>query len=113
MEHGGGRQLGGPRRQSSEDLGIGQGGDDQRTVAKELGETFSDTAKVCITFEMLPKQAHGFAFQTLGSDLKYDETVEHMNTFVANTLAMMCGSGPAPMDVGGCIRGVEPGGGMR
>lgn len=40
--------------------------DHHRTLTKAFRETFSDTVKVGILLQMLPKQAHDLVLQTLG-----------------------------------------------
>lgn len=43
--------------------------DRQRTLMKEIRNSFSDKFKVGILLHMLPKQAHDFVFQALGSEV--------------------------------------------
>lgn len=49
---------------------------------------------------MLPKQAHDVVLQNVGNEVKYEETMERVRTFVAHMVVMTSGSGPISMDVG-------------
>lgn len=47
--------------------------DHQRTLAKDIRELFSETVKMGILLQMLPKHAHSFVFQTLGNEVKCEQ----------------------------------------
>lgn len=71
----------------------------QRTLANNLREASSDTVKLGILVQKLPKQAHDFVLRTFAKELN---SVERVRTLVANIVAMTAGSGHAQMDMGEC-----------
>lgn len=74
--------------------------DHQKTLAREVWETFLGTVKVGVLFETLPKQAHDVVLQVIGNDAEYEEIVERVRMFVVNNVDMMSGSERDPVDVG-------------
>ena len=71
-----------------------------RTLKKDFNEEFSDTVKVGIVTAMMPASVQELVYQSFGAKVKYDDVIQKIRAVISNKVAMMEGSGPAPMDVG-------------
>jgi len=71
-----------------------------RTLKKDFNEEFSDTVKVGIVTAMMPASVQELVYQSIGAKVKYDDVIQKIRAVISNKVAMMEGSGPAPMDVG-------------
>lgn len=60
----------------------------QRTLTKEFRESLVDRMKAGIMGQMLPKKAQDFVPHTFGNQVRSDDIVERVRTFVAKKVAM-------------------------
>ena len=80
------------------------------TVPKrDFKENFSDTVKVHVVTFMIPISVQEMIYKSICKNVNYDDVVQKVRAVISNKVAMMGGTGPVPMEIGGVGNGIDDG----